>query len=123
MNYPEYNPLVNHTFKALEPVVSRRLESLPASSSNSTSFLFPLSLRTGLLSIPEGAGEDGWLVSGRAGAAAGLPELVRFIPGVIIGGRATETDDPFCLFAVKEGRWIVDGGADGLLGGAGVGVF
>jgi len=93
-----HNGIVDYTLKVMGPVVSRRLESLSASSSTSSNFLFPLSLITGLLSLAESAGEADWSASERAGAIAGLLESVRLIPDAIMDGRGTETFDPFCLF-------------------------
>jgi len=63
---------------------------------------------------------------GRVCVLAGLPELVRAIPGVIMGGRGTDVEAPFgrfCPEPPKEGR-AIEGtedlgmfeGADGWLG-------
>ena len=42
-----------------------------------------------------GAGEAEDVAPGREGTVAGLAELVRVMPGVIIGGRGTDTEAPF----------------------------
>lgn len=86
----------------------KRLNSLPAASPGSSSVRFPLSFMSGLcggLWLTElatgGAGawaggvEDLTVPPRRACALAGLPELVRVMPGVIIGGRGTDAEVPF----------------------------
>jgi hypothetical protein len=70
--------------------------------------LAPLGAPFVLLGAGAGEAEDGPL--GRGGALAGLPELVLFIPGVIIGGLGTEGPLGRLGPPVKNGRMTA--GAD-----------
>src|SRR5580700_3384056 len=94
----------SHAFSGGGPPVVSLLNSRSLGSSESSSCLFPLSFICDFCTFNPFrapgivAGDIGEATPpGRAGALAGLPELVRAGFGVIIGGRGTDKGAPLVL--------------------------